>query len=238
MKRRLEHIGLSVLRTAVLLAPCRQRPAGAAEAEHRRDRISYGTLTPTCYQYGDQMMKMVTASVLVLTGSVLMAGQATSHIKTIPDQTITATATIEAIDQTMRIVTVRMDDGTDEQLLVPADVQRFSQLKIGDKITARYYASLIVRLKQPGEASVDVTDAAVTPTNGARPGGTLATQRTLTVTITAIDPKVPSITVESADGWTYSRKVNDRKALEKVKVGDRLDVTWNDAVLISAASAK
>jgi hypothetical protein len=184
------------------------------------------------------MMKMLTASVLVLTGSVLMAEPAATQIKTIPDQTITATATIEAIDQTMRIVTVRMEDGTDEQLLVPADVQRFSELKVGDKITARYYGSLIVRLKQPGEATVDVTDAAVTPTAGARPGGTLATQRTLTVTITAIDPKVPSITVKSADGWTYNRRVNGRKELEKVKVGDRLDVTWNDAVLISVAPAK
>jgi hypothetical protein len=182
-------------------------------------------------------MKMLMTSALLLAGSVLMTEPA-AQIKTIPDQTITATATIEAIDQTMRIVTVRMQDGTDEQLLVPADVERFSALKVGDKITARYYGSLIVRLKQPGEAAVDVTDAAVTPTAGARPGGTLATQRTLTVTITAIDPKVPSITVKSADGWTYSRKVNDRKVLEKVKVGDRLDVTWNDAVLISVAPAK
>ena len=58
------------------------------------------------------------------------------------------------------------------------------------------------------------------------------------MTITAIDPNVPSITVKSANGWTYSRRVDDKKALEKVKVGDQLDITWNDAVLISVTPAK
>jgi hypothetical protein len=180
---------------------------------------------------------MLIAGAIVLAGSVLMTGPA-AQTKTIPDQTITTTATIEAIDQTARILTVRKEDGTDEMVRVPDAMKRFSELKVGDKITARYYGSLIVRMKKPGEAAIDVDDSAVTPTTGAGPGGTVAKQRTLTVTITAIDPKVPSITVKSADGWTYSRKVNDRKVLDKVKVGDRLDVTWNDAVLISVTPAK
>jgi hypothetical protein len=66
----------------------------------------------------------------------------------------------------------------------------------------------------------------------------VASQRTLTVTITAIDPAVPSITVKSANGWVYSRKVKDTKALAQVKVGDKLDITWNDAVMISVLPAK
>ena len=87
-------------------------------------------------------------------------------------------------------------------------------------------------------SSIDVNNAAVTPSEGKRPGGTVANQRTLTVTITAIDQTIPSITVTSANGWVYSRKVTDRKALAQVKVGDKLDLTWNDAVLISFAEAK
>ena len=101
-----------------------------------------------------------------------------------------------------------------------------------------YYSSLIVRLKKPGEAAVDVNNAALTPSDAKKPGGTVANQRTLTVEITAIDPAIPSITVKSANGWIYSRKVTDKKALAQVKVGDKLDLTWNDAVLISFAEAK
>jgi hypothetical protein len=115
---------------------------------------------------------------------------------------------------------------------------RFSELKVGDTITARYYSSLIVRLKKPGEPSIDVDKGAITPGTGASPSGTVGLQRTLTVTIVAIDPKVPSITVKSDNGWTYSRRVEDTKALAQVKVGDKLDITWNDAVLISATPPK
>jgi len=32
-------------------------------------------------------------------------------------------------------------------LSVPADVKRFSRIKVGDTITARYYENLVVRVK-------------------------------------------------------------------------------------------
>ena len=183
---------------------------------------------------------MKLASCVVLVGSLLVTSATAvgAQVRTIPEETVTATVTIEAIEQSTRLLSIRREDGTHDMILVPTDFERFSDLKVGDKITARYYGSLIVRLKKPGEAAIDVDKAAVTPTTGKGPGGTAARQRTLTVTITAIDPKVPSITVKSDNGWVYSRKINDKAALAKVKVGDRLDITWNDAVLISAAPKK
>ena len=182
---------------------------------------------------------MKSISAMVLAGSVLAATSAlAAQVKTIPDQSVTATATIEAIEGSTRLLTIRNEDQTVETLKVPADVKRFSELKVGDKITVHYYSSLILRLKKPGEPAIDVDHPAVTPSTGSKPGGTIANQRTLTVTITAIDTAVPSITVKGPNGWTYSRKVTDTKALAQVKVGDRLDITWNDAVLISVAAAK
>jgi hypothetical protein len=183
---------------------------------------------------------MKSMSIAVLAGLVLMSAPPTvsAQVKTVPEEKITATAVIEAIEGKTRTLTVRNEDGTVETLVAPPGVARFDALKVGDKLTVTYYSSLIVRLKKPGEAAVDVDHPAITPSEGSKPGGTIANQRTLTVTITAIDPKVPSITVKSANGWTYSRKVNDKKALAQVKVGDKLDLTWNDAVLISFVPAK
>ena len=173
------------------------------------------------------------AAMLAMTGAAIEA-----QVKTIPDETITATATIEAIDQSARTMTIKDEQGIYDTLTVPPEVTKFNALKVGDKITARYYSSLIVRLKKPGEKAVDVDTAALTPSTGAKPGGTIASQRTLTVTIMAIDQKVPSITVKGPNGWTYSRKVHDKKALAQVKVGDQLDITWNDAVMLSVLPAK
>ena len=59
------------------------------------------------------------------------------------------------------------------------------------------------------------------------------TQRTITATITAIDQNVPSITFSGPNNWTYSSRVEDKKALAKVKVGDKVDITWTAAVLVS-----
>ena len=92
---------------------------------------------------------------------------------------------------------------------------RFSELKVGDKITVRYYDNVVVRVKKPGEAAVDVDSAALTKGKGQRPAGTAATQKTMTVTITALDPKASTITVKdrmvttTAARWKTRRRSNN-----------------------------
>jgi hypothetical protein len=56
---------------------------------------------------------------------------------------------------------------------------------------------------------------------------------TTTVTINAIDMKVPSVTVTSADGRKLSFKVENPKNLEGVKAGDKVEITYTQAVAIS-----
>jgi hypothetical protein len=81
---------------------------------------------------------------------------------------------------------------------------------------------------------VDTTTEGVTPGSGPKPGATDAAQRTITATITAIDRNVPSITFKGENvKWNYSSRVVDKAALEKVNVGDRVDITWTEAVVVS-----
>jgi len=165
-------------------------------------------------------------------------GQTRAVTKTVTGETKTMTATVEAIERTTRTVTLKEQNGEYTEIAVPADVKRFDTLKVGDKITAKYYENIVLRLKQPGEKAVDTDTAALTPGTGAKAGGTAAMQRTITATITHIDPKVPSISFSGPNGWKYSSRVEDKEALKKVKVGDRLDITWTLAVLISADAPK
>ena len=53
-----------------------------------------------------------------------------------------------------------------------------------------------------------------------------------------MDPKTSSVTVNGPNGYTYSRKVADKKAFSQLKVGDKLDMTWTQALLISVEPAK
>jgi len=179
---------------------------------------------------------------MVLTGALagsllLVAGAVTAQTKTLQGESVTMTATVEAIDQGTRTVTVKDDKGIYETIQAPPEMKRFSELKVGDKITARYYQNVVIRMKKPGEAPVDVDSAALTRSEGT-PGVTAAAQRTITVAVTAMDPKTSSVTVKGPNGYMYSRKVADKKAWAQLKVGDQLDMTWTEAVLLSVDAPK
>jgi hypothetical protein len=181
-------------------------------------------------------MKHVTAA--IVTATILFPAIAIAQIKTLPGDAITVSATVDAIERSSRSLTLKDADGKLTTITVPAEVKRFDALKVGDVITAKYYENIVLRVKQPGEKDVDSGSESVTRAAGTRPGATAAAQRTITATITAIDPKIPSITLSGPNNWTYSSRVADRNALKQVKVGDRLDITWTEAVLISAEAPK
>ena len=58
------------------------------------------------------------------------------------------------------------------------------------------------------------------------------------VTIQAIDETVPSVTVKTEDGRKMSVKVEDKKNLEGVKVGDKVQITYTRALAISVEAPK
>ena len=145
------------------------------------------------------------------------------------------TTKIEAIDKTARLVTLKDKDGEVETIYCGPEVKRFDELKVGDTVTFRYHESVAYAIRKPGQPSglPAQTGPAVTRGQGPKPGGTISQQETATVTIKAIDPKVPSVTVLTEDGRTVSMKVEDKKNLDGVKVGDKVEVTYTEAVMIS-----
>ena len=166
------------------------------------------------------------------------ARTAGAQTKTLTGEVKIATATVEAIDTSTRTVTLKGPEGNYVNVVAPASVTRFSEIKVGDKLTARYYDNIVLRLKPAGEKSVDSDETAVTRGGGTKPGATAATQRTITATITEIDQAVPSITFSGPNNWKYSSKVEDKNALAKVKVGDKVDITWTEALLVSFETMK
>jgi hypothetical protein len=183
-------------------------------------------------------MKRAIAAFPWLVLCLALAAAAPAQVKEVPGDTVTVSGTVEAIDHASRVLTLKDEGGEFVTVDVPADAKRFPEIKVGDKITARYYDNVTVRLKKPGETAVNAREAAVTPGTGAKPGMTVAAQRTMTAKIEAIDPKVPSITFAGPKGWKYSRRVMDKDVLKQVKVGDQVDFTWTEAVMIEVTTPK
>jgi hypothetical protein len=184
------------------------------------------------------MKRVIPVLTWVGLATVALVASAPAQVKELPGDVVSVSGTVEAIDHTSRVLSLKNAKGEIVTVDVPADVKRFAEIKVGDTITARYYDNVTVRLKKPGETVVNTDKAAVTPGSGAKPAGTAATQRTMTAVIEAIDPKVPSITFKGPQGWSYNRHVLDKDVLKQVKVGDKVDFTWTEAVTIEVAAPK
>ena len=178
-------------------------------------------------------MKRTTAILTASGLALVLSLPGWAQVKELPKETVTVQGTVETIDHAKRTVNIKMADGKFVSLDVPQGAKRFDEVKVGDKVSATYNNHVIVRMKPPGEAPVDTAAATSTMGQEARPGGTAAMTRTMTATVDAIDKSSSSMTFVGPNGWKYSRRVVDPKVFDQIKVGDKVDITWNTDVTIS-----
>ena len=183
------------------------------------------------------MSKSLVFVALLATLPVAAAAAAQTPAPITKQNKVTVTATIKAIDAATRSVTLHADNGDEDTFTVGPEVVRFDQLKVGDTIKASYYESLVFQVLQPGTATASGTALAAGRLKNV-PGGAIGKQETTTVTVKAVDVNVPSITVVTADGRTLTRKIAEKKNLDGVKAGDKIEITYTQAVVVSAEAAK
>jgi Cu/Ag efflux protein CusF len=184
---------------------------------------------------------MIRRNLFVCLLALVAAGCLTPALaqKPVSDAVVTTeTAVIIAIDSTNRMITLKGEDGMIDSIYAGPDVQRFNELKVGDKVTFRYYESVVYAIQQPGATPPAPAATAITRGTGPKPGGTMSEQMTTVVTIQAIDLKVSSVTIKTEDGSTMSFKVEDKKNLSGVKVGDKVQITYTRALAISVEAPK
>jgi Cu/Ag efflux protein CusF len=173
------------------------------------------------------------AAALLLVSSRTAEAQA----KTVKSEMRVETGVVETIDAATRAVTLKKPDGTYVTTVAGPEVKRFAEIKIGDKVTARYYENIVIRVLPAGAAEGISARRGTTGSEAALPGGTKAKQVTITATISAINPEIPSITFTGPNGLKYTSKVQDPAALATVKVGDKVEIVWTEALLVSLERA-
>src|SRR6476659_7418403 len=95
------------------------------------------------------------AALALATAVVATAGQRTvSKV----DDLVRASATIQAIDMTSRMITFKNEDGTEDTVWAPPEIARFNELKAGDVVNLTYYKSTVYQLRQPGSLAPKPTD--------------------------------------------------------------------------------
>lgn len=175
----------------------------------------------------------MTAALATATESVAMQEQKPLQ----RSESVTVKATVESIDKPNRTVTLKGPEGNLVALQVDPSVKRFDELKVGDVVTATYTESIAVKVRKPGEPDPDINSETVTSHKGVKPGGTVKREQTITVTVEDIDRTAPSVTVKGPEGHVMTFRVRDPKRLEELKVGDKVDITFTQALLLKADPA-
>jgi hypothetical protein len=148
---------------------------------------------------------------------------------------VTATATVEAVDQKTRMVTLRTADGEQIRFRAGENVRNLAQVRKGDLVKVTYSESIAVRLRETrsGRPSMSVTEEVERAALGQKPGGLVVRQVNITAKVIAVDRRKQMVTLEGPERNVVSLKVADPRNLEGVEPGEMVEATYREALGIS-----
>ena len=146
----------------------------------------------------------------------------------------TVTATVDRIDKFSRTLTLRRDNSITQMVTVDPSEKLFDELKTGDRVTVRYTDSVVVQVR-PGASLSLPRDT----TSDAKAANDQVVQQLKTVvTIESIDPDGQFVIYRTEDGLKTMRTVADKKLLQGIRQGDRVEVTLTRERAVSIQRAK
>jgi Cu/Ag efflux protein CusF len=144
------------------------------------------------------------------------------------------TATVEAIDQKTREVTLKGPKGGVVTFVAGPEVKNLAQVKKGDELVVEYAHALAIDLKKSTKtaASRTIIEGGKAAAPGQKPGVVAGRQINVTAKIDAIDAKTNVVTLTGVE-HTVDLQVKDPAVLKNFKVGDFVDAVYAEAIAIS-----
>jgi hypothetical protein len=139
----------------------------------------------------------------------------------------TTVLTVEALDLSNRMITLRAPAGDSLTMQVDERVKNLPQVAVGDTVSVAYYESWALSLDGSGDpASASVMRTA----EAGRPPAVFAARRSnVRATVTAIDAGKPSVTFRGPQGGVQEVSVaHDPRILARLKVGETYNVAYTE----------
>ena len=175
----------------------------------------------------------------ILAASLLVSNMAfaDSHKKPSSSESIIVKQQLEVIgiDHDARWVLLKDRSGFTRKIGVGDIVQNFNQVSIGDIIKVNYAETIHIKafgadaLKSGAEAEAVFGRAP----KGQKPAVMSASAKTLVVTIANIDLENSLVTLKDKQGNTKTFRPRIIANLKKVKVGDKVAISFAEAMVIS-----
>mgnify|MGYP001164389526 CR=1 FL=1 len=152
-------------------------------------------------------------------------------------ESVEISGTLAALDTETRRVTLDVGDGETMSFVAGPEVRNFAQLEVGDLVKIEYARALLLELRkgsteQPWRIDDDRTRRAMP---GEKPAGTIGQGVRALVEVVAVHAERGTITVRGPRK-TVELRIPDPEQLDKIAVGDRIEVTYIEAGAISVSS--
>jgi hypothetical protein len=157
------------------------------------------------------------------------------------EETLEASATVDAIAADSRLISITTPDGRKATLEAGPEIRNFDQIRVGDKVKVTYKAALAASISKSKETPKETFDAgAVRAPEGAKPAAAVGQTMTTTVVIESVDTSFDAVTFKRPDGFTRTIAVaspEGKKFIRTLKKGDKVDVEYTEALAIQVVPA-
>ena len=178
-------------------------------------------------------MKRFVVGVIAAAALVSTARTATAQAKTVRSEMRTETAIVEAIEASTRTLTLKKPDGTFVTICRRAGHQAVR----GAQGRRQGQRSVLRDHSRPAEATRRGGGGQQVKGDDSFRTGPAWWHQSQAADGHCHDHghrhELPSITFTGPNGLTFTSKVLDTEALAKVKVGDKVDIVWTEAMLVS-----
>jgi len=149
---------------------------------------------------------------------------------------------VTKIDAATRTVTLKNKDG-ETTIVAGPEVKNFAEIKVGDHFDVVYELAVaieLVKVKNPGTTSEQVSTSTTTAPQGDKPGIITTNTVTATASVEAIDTAKNTVTLKGPQGNIFKVKVQNPDLLKDISTNDQVKVVYTEAIaaVVSAPVAK
>ena len=169
--------------------------------------------------------------------AILASGVQAQDVVTFSD-VVDLAATVTAIDQDERLVTLRGPKGGEMAITAGPEVRNFSQLEVGDTIRLHYELDYAVEKLDPSaepELAEFARGGVVRAEEGKRPGGVIGAVESTVVQIESIGPEGRTVTFFAPNGALEAivvQRPEGRDFARELIAGDLVRMTVAEVVAI------
>ncbi|HUL63585.1 MAG TPA: hypothetical protein VLW55_03115 [Burkholderiaceae bacterium] len=154
--------------------------------------------------------------------------------KVMETRTVTLTADVVGIDPTYRIVTLKGSRGNVVEVVAGDEVKNFDKIQIGDRVVAKYTLGISAEVTKATGPRERVEQSTA---NRDASGGARAHTVTILADVIATNPAKRTMTLKGPSN-TVTVDVENPMHFNVVKKGDRVLITYTEAIAVSLEKAK